>query len=93
MTSCLTLFVPSWNKIAVILYILFMVMDRCLTVRGPSSNMLAIDIITLVMASCLTLIAPSWDRIAVIIDCVFMVMGNCLAESVNKHMYPSRRDK
>ena len=70
-----------------------MVMDRCLTVRGPSSNMLAIDRITLVMASCLTLIAPSWDRIAVIIDCVFMVMGNCLAESVNKHMYPSRRDK
>ena len=35
-TSCLTSFVPNWNRSAVIRYSLFMVMASCLTVSVPS---------------------------------------------------------
>ena len=36
MASCLTLFVPSWNRIALITDSVFMIMASCLTVSGPS---------------------------------------------------------
>ena len=86
MARCLTLIVPSWNRIAVIVDRVFMVMASCLTVRGPSRKTMKLDRITLVMANCLTLFVPSWNRIAVILKNVFMVMASCLTVSV-----PSRK--
>ena len=70
-----------------------MVMTSCLTVSGPSSKIIAIDRIAVVMASWPTLIAPSRDRMAITLDCIFMVMTNGLTESVKQHMYPIWRDK
>ena len=51
MASCLTLFVPSWNRKAIILDSVAMVMASCLTVSGPSRKEILLDIITVVMAS------------------------------------------
>ena len=38
MARCLTVFVPSWNRIAVILDRVVMVMAGCLTVRGQTEK-------------------------------------------------------
>ena len=38
MARCLTVFVPSWNRIAVILDRAVMVMASCLTVRGQTEK-------------------------------------------------------
>ena len=59
MASCLTVFVHSWNRIAVILDRVVMVMASCLTVRVPSRKKLRLDIITVVMVSCLTFLILS----------------------------------
>ena len=78
MASCLTLIVPSWNRIAVILDRIFIIMASCRTENGPSRK-ITLDrntFNTVVMASCLTLFAPSWNRIAVILDSVVTVMAS-----------------
>ena len=82
MASCLTLFVPSWNRIAVILDGIVMVMASCRTVSVLGKKIKTSDRNTLFMASCLTLVVLSWNRIAVIQDSVVMVMAICLTVSV-----------
>ena len=49
--SHLTLFVPSWNRIAVTLDRVVMVISSCLTVRVPRRKIITLDRITVVMAS------------------------------------------
>ena len=61
MASCLTLFVPSWNRIAVILDSVFMIVSSCLALSVPRGKIITLDRITGVIASCLTLFAPSWN--------------------------------
>ena len=55
MASCLTFFVPSWNRMAVILNSIDMVMTSYLALSVPRQKIIALDRITVVMASCLTL--------------------------------------
>ena len=83
MTSCMTLIVPNWNRIAVILDRVFMVMASYRTANGPSRKIITLDrSTTVVMASCLTSLVPSWNRIAVILHSVVTVMASCLTVSV-----------
>ena len=86
MASCLTLTVPSWNRIAVILDRVFIVKASYRTVSGPSRKIIKLYRITVVMASCLTLFVLSWNRIAVMLDSVVTVMASCRTGSV-----PSRK--
>ena len=72
MASCLTLIVPSWNRIAVILDRVFMVMASCRTVSGPSREIITLDRITVIITSCWTLFVPSWTTIAVSLDVTVM---------------------
>ena len=74
MASCLTLIVPSWNRISVILERVFMVVASCRTVSGLRRKMTTLDRTTVVMASWLALSVPSWNRIAEILDSVVMVI-------------------
>ena len=61
MATSLTLFVPSWNRIAVILDSVFMIVSSCLALSVPRGKIITLDRITGVIASCLTLFAPSWN--------------------------------
>ena len=88
--SCLTLSVPSWNRIAVILDSVVMVMASCLTLSDPSWNRIAVilDSVVMVMASCLTVSVRRRKK-----------AGKCtqkqrtLASPQKKKLYPSRGDK
>ena len=59
MASRLTIFVLSWNRIAVILDRVIMVMASCLTVSMLRRKVITLDRNAVVMASCLILIVPS----------------------------------
>ena len=76
MASCLTFFVPSWNRMVAILNSIAMVMTSYLALSVPRQKIIALDRITAVMASCLTLFVPNWSRIVVILDRVVMTMAN-----------------
>ena len=79
MASWLTLFVSSWNRVAVFLDIIVKIMPSCLVVRGARREVITLDAIAVVMFSCLTLIVSSWNIIEVILDRVFVVMASWLA--------------
>ena len=61
MASRLTVFVPRWNRMAVILDKVIMVMSSYLTVSMLRRKIITLDGITVVIARCLTVIVPSWN--------------------------------
>ena len=55
------MFVPRWNRMAVILDKVIIVMARYLTVSMLRRKIITLDGITVVIARCLTVIVPSWN--------------------------------